>query len=65
MQWRGARCAVRPLSRFSSLAWQKVLTSGISLGSLTFGQMPFVKLVKNKAYHKRFQVKYRRRRGTF
>jgi len=27
--------------------------------------MPFVKVVKNKAYFKRFQVKYRRRRGTF
>jgi hypothetical protein len=26
--------------------------------------MPFVKLVKNKAYFKRFQTKYRRRRGT-
>jgi hypothetical protein len=25
--------------------------------------MPFVKVVKNKAYFKRFQVKYRRRRG--
>jgi len=27
--------------------------------------MPFVKVVKNKAYFKRFQVKYRRRRGEF
>ena len=27
--------------------------------------MPFVKVVKNKAYFKRFQVKFRRRRGTF
>jgi hypothetical protein len=26
-------------------------------------QMPFVKLVKNKAYYKRYQTKYRRRRG--
>lgn len=26
---------------------------------------PFVKLVKNKAYYKRFQVKYRRRRGLY
>jgi hypothetical protein len=26
--------------------------------------MPFVKLVKNRAYFKRFQVKYRRRRGA-
>jgi len=25
--------------------------------------MAFVKVVKNKAYFKRFQVKYRRRRG--
>jgi large subunit ribosomal protein L5e len=25
--------------------------------------MPFVKVVKNKAYFKRYQVKYRRRRG--
>jgi len=25
--------------------------------------MTFVKVVKNKAYFKRFQVKYRRRRG--
>lgn len=25
----------------------------------------FVKLVKNNAYYKRFQVKYRRRRGMF
>lgn len=27
--------------------------------------MPFVKQVKNKAYFKRFQVKYRRRRGAY
>ena len=26
--------------------------------------MPFVKVVKNKAYFKRFQTKYRRRRGS-
>lgn len=26
--------------------------------------MAFVKAIKNKAYFKRFQVKYRRRRGT-
>ena len=27
--------------------------------------MPFVKVVKNKAYFKTFQVKLRRRRGKF
>jgi len=32
------------------------------MGSPSFSNMAFVKLVKNKAYFKRFQVKYRRRR---
>ncbi|SBT02876.1 60S ribosomal protein L5, putative [Plasmodium ovale curtisi] len=27
--------------------------------------MAYVKVVKNKAYFKRYQVKYRRRRGTY
>lgn len=30
-----------------------------------FWVQPFVKVVKNKAYFKRYQVKFRRRRGVF
>jgi hypothetical protein len=32
-------------------------------GKSTAETMPFVKVVKNKAYFKRYQVKFRRRRG--
>jgi hypothetical protein len=31
--------------------------------SLASFLQPFIKLVKNKSYYKRYQVKYRRRRG--
>merc|ERR1739845_15709 len=32
------------------------------MGTSPIGKMPFVKVVKNKAYFKRYQVKFRRRR---
>src|SRR4051812_48785684 len=42
---------------------RSISPSRISLRRWTRQPQPFVKVVKNKAYFKRYQVKYRRRRG--
>lgn len=40
-----------------------ILTVKVKFNTITVFRQGFVKVVKNKAYFKRYQVKFRRRRG--